>query len=327
MWLSAQDPHRPRAQLAHILGRPVDGIRVIVPDVGGAFGSKGVIAPEVATVAAAAIKLRRPVRWTEDRLENFLTANQGRGIEGDLELALDAGGRMLAIRARLLADLGGYLFPTTPIPPITAAMLMTGCYDIAAAEVQVTGVATNRVPTGPYRGAGRPDAAYMLERLVDQAALELGIDRVELRRRNLIRRFPHRTPLGFEYDSGDFERCLDVAVELGQLGQPRSRGGDGSSTGTGVGLFVERAGGQWESAEHRPARGRPRSRSPPAPARTARGTRRRSPRSPRDRLGVELDQIALRFGDSADRATPGSARSAAARWRWPGRRSRSRSTS
>jgi carbon-monoxide dehydrogenase large subunit len=229
VWCSAQDPHRPRAQLAHILGRPDDRVRVIVPDVGGAFGSKGVIAPEVAAVAAAAIKLGMPLKWAEDRLENFLGAYQGRGIEGDVELALDPDGRMLGLRAWLWADLGAYLLSTTAIPPHTAAMLMTGCYAIPAAEVKLVGARTHKVPTGPYRGAGRPDAAYMLERLVDHAALELGIDRIELRRRNLIRRFPHRTPMGHEYDSGDYERCLDLAVELGGLrtGRPAGRHRDG----------------------------------------------------------------------------------------------------
>jgi carbon-monoxide dehydrogenase large subunit len=218
VWCSAQDPHRPRAQLAHILGRSDDTIRVVVPDVGGAFGGKGVIAPEIAVVAAAAIKLGRPLKWAEDRLENFLAAYQGRGIEGDVELALDRDGRMLALRARLWADLGAYLYPTTAIPPHTMAMLMTGCYDIPAADVVLVGARTHTVPTGPYRGAGRPDAAYLLERLVDDAARAAGIDRIELRRRNLITSFPHRTALGFTYDSGDYVRCLELAVELGLRG-------------------------------------------------------------------------------------------------------------
>ncbi len=117
VWASVQDTHRPLAQLAHILDRPQDRIRVIAPDVGGAFGSKGVIAPEVATAAAAAIALGVPVKWTEDRFENLVACYQGRGIEGDLELALDGDGRILGLRARLWADLGGYLLTTTPIPP------------------------------------------------------------------------------------------------------------------------------------------------------------------------------------------------------------------
>ena len=213
---------------------------MIIPDVGGAFGTKGVIAPEVAAVAAAAIALGVPVKWTEDRLENLVGAYQGRGIEGDLELALDGEGRMLALRARLRADLGGYLLTTTPIPPHTAATLIAGCYDINVADVEVLGMRTNKVPTGPYRGAGRPDAAYMIEALVDEAARIVGIDRVTLRRRNLIRRFPHRTPTGLEYDSGDFERCLDLALALADR-PPADRAGGASDCARDRGRVVRRA--------------------------------------------------------------------------------------
>ncbi|HZU40794.1 MAG TPA: molybdopterin cofactor-binding domain-containing protein, partial [Solirubrobacteraceae bacterium] len=241
VWCSMQDPHRPLAQLAHVLRRAPQSIHVIVPDVGGAFGSKGVIAPEAAAVALAALDLGRPVKWVEDRTENFLGAYQGRGLEGELELALDDRGRMLALRARLRADLGAYLLASTAIPPHTAAGLMTGCYDIPAASVVIHGVRTDRVPTGPYRGAGRPDAAYMLERLVDDAARAIGIDRIELRRRNLVRGFPHRNPLGLTYDSGDYERCLDTA--LGLIGRDGADGGElrghGELRGRGVALYVE----------------------------------------------------------------------------------------
>jgi carbon-monoxide dehydrogenase large subunit len=296
VWCSAQDPHRPRAQLAHILSRPIESIRVIVPDVGGAFGSKGVIAPEMAALAAAAIALRRPLKWIEDRIGNLTACYQGRGIEGDVELALAADGRMLALRGRLWADLGGYLLTTTPIPPHTAAMLMTGCYDIPAAEVHIVGARTHKVPTGPYRGAGRPDAAYMLEALVDQAARELGLDRIELRRRNLIRRFPHRTPLGFHYDSGDYERCLDVALEL--AGPAAAPADPGVVTGFGVALYVERAGGQWEAAEIEllPG-GRFLVASSACPH--GQGHETTFAQIAAGRLGCEPGQVELRFGDSA----------------------------
>jgi carbon-monoxide dehydrogenase large subunit len=302
VWCSAQDIHRPRAQLSHILGREQESIHLIVPDVGGAFGSKGVVAPEVAVVAAAAIRLGVPVKWTEDRLENLVGAYQGRGIEGDLELALAADGRMLALRARLWADLGGYLLTTTPIPPHTAATLITGCYDIPAADVQVIGARTHKVPTGPYRGAGRPDAAYMIERLVDQAARELHLDRVELRRRNLIRRFPHRTPTGLEYDSGDYERCLDVALELARDREPTTErsgpDGQGTAAGFGIGLYVERAGGAWESAriELRPG-GRFVVHSSASPH--GQGHDITFAQIAADRLQIAPQAVELRFGDSA----------------------------
>ena len=241
IWASAQDPHRPLAQLAHALGRPPERIRMIVPDVGGAFGSKGMIAVEAVAVAIGAMALGRPLKWVEDRVENFLGAYQGRGVEADVELALDAVGRILAVKAEILADLGAYLLPTTAVPPHTTAMLMTGCYDVTAAAVSVRGARTDKVPTGPYRGAGRPEAAYFLELTVDRAARELGLDPVELRRRNLIRSFPYRSALGWTYDSGDYARCLDRAVEL-------ARPERGPLVGTGVAMYVERAGGNWESA-------------------------------------------------------------------------------
>ncbi len=300
VWCSMQDTHRPRAQLSHILGLDEQRIRVIIPDVGGAFGSKGVIPAEAAVAAIAAIDLGCPVKWVEERTENFLAAYQGRGIEGELELALDADGRMLGLRAELLADLGAYLLPTTAIPPHTAGMLITGCYDIAAASVSVTGRRTNKVPTGPYRGAGRPDAAYLLERLVDDSARELGVDRVELRRRNLIRRFPHETPLGLSYDSGDYERCLETAVELiGPVDPPT----DSTRTGTGIGLYVERAAGQWESAT---AVLEPDGRVVIASSASPHGQGHDTTfaQIAADRLGVAMERIVMRFGDS-DQVPPG----------------------
>ena len=216
-----------------------------------------------------------------------------------MELALDGDGRMLAVRARIVADLGAYLLPTTAIPPHTTAMLMCGCYTLPAAEVEVRGVQTNKVPTGPYRGAGRPEAAYFLERAVDDAARAAGIDPVELRRRNLITDFPHRTPLGFTYDSGDYPRCLERALEL--IGPERADGDERHARGTGVAMYVERAGGRFESAEaaactRRPPAGakqhltpRPGARHDLRPDRgrpPARGPRRRGLRVRRFRVGA-----------------------------------------
>jgi carbon-monoxide dehydrogenase large subunit len=254
VWCSAQDPHRQLAGLAPMLRRPEDRIRFVVPDVGGAFGSKGVVAPETAVVGLLALELRRPVKWIEDRFENFVASYQGRGLEAEAELALAADGRMLGLRARLVADLGAYLYPTTVVPPVTAGKLLTGVYTIPAAFVEVLGVATNKVPTGPYRGAGRPEAALVIERLVDVAAGELGADPVSLRRRNLIPpdAFPYRTPLGFTYDSGDYPGALDRALALfdhdaARAEQARARA-DGRLVGVGLAFYVERVGPGWESA-------------------------------------------------------------------------------
>jgi carbon-monoxide dehydrogenase large subunit len=257
VWSSSQDPHRPLAQLGHSLGRDRDRLRVIVPDVGGAFGSKGAVGVEVAAVAAAAVALGRTLRWTEDRSENFLSAYQGRGLEADVELALAADGRILGLRASLFADLGGYLYATTAVAGHTTAMLLGGTYGIPAVSVELVGAATTKVPTGPYRGAGRPEAAFLIERMVDIAARELGLDPVDVRRRNFIpaEAFPYETPLGWTYDSGDYERCLAAAVELGGLAtwreeQERARA-EGRIVGVGVGMYVERAAGLWESADVR----------------------------------------------------------------------------
>jgi carbon-monoxide dehydrogenase large subunit len=292
VWASAQDPHRPLAQLTHALRRPPEGLRVVVPDVGGAFGSKGVIAVEAVAVAVAAMDLGRPLKWVEDRAENFLGAYQGRGVEASVELGFDGGGRILAVRASILADLGAYLLSTTAVPPHTTAMLMTGCYDVPAAAVSVRGARTDKVPTGPYRGAGRPEAAYFLELTIDCAARELGIDPVDLRRRNLIRSFPHRSALGWTYDSGDYERCLDRALEL--LEPAPSSG----VVGTGVAMYVERAGGNWESARVSVrSGGRVIVASGSCPH--GQGHETTFAQILADRLGVEADDIELRFGDSA----------------------------
>ncbi|MGA8718368.1 MAG: molybdopterin cofactor-binding domain-containing protein, partial [Solirubrobacteraceae bacterium] len=294
VWASAQDPHRPLSQLAYALDRPPERIRVVIPDVGGAFGSKGAIAVEAVTVALAAMELGRPLKWIEDRVENFLGAYQGRGVEASVELALDAGGRILAVRASILADLGAYLLPTTAIPPHTTAMLMTGCYDIPVAAVSVRGARTDKVPTGPYRGAGRPEAAYLLELTVDRAARELGLEPAELRRRNLIRSFPHRSALGWTYDSGDYERCLDRALEL--VGPKPSGSG---VVGKGVAMYVERAGGSWESARISVAAdGRVIARSGSTPH--GQGHETTFAQIVADRLGVDVDDVEMRFGDTAE---------------------------
>jgi aerobic carbon-monoxide dehydrogenase large subunit len=294
--VSAQDSHRQLAGLAKVLDRPEESIHVIVPDVGGAFGSKGAPAPETMLVAAAALSAGRPVKWAEDREENFVASYQGRGMEADVELALDATGTILALRARIQADLGGYLMPTTAIPTHTTAMLMCGVYDIRAADVEVVGRRTNKVPTGPYRGAGRPEAAYFLETTVDVAARELGIDALELRRRNLIREFPYETALGWTYDSGDYARCLDLAEELVR---PERHSNDARIVGSGFGMYVERAGGMFESAEAELLPdGTLLVRSGSSPH--GQGHDTTFAQLAADRMGVGLEDVKLRFGDSKE---------------------------
>jgi aerobic carbon-monoxide dehydrogenase large subunit len=300
VWISAQETHRPLAQLAHILGREPETIRVVVPDVGGAFGTKGNPPPEVIVSAIAAIDLGRPVKWVEDRLENLLTTQQGRGMQADVDLALDGDGRILGVRARILGDLGAYLWPSTHIPPHTAAMLMGGSYDVGAVAVEVTGVQTHKVPTGPYRGAGRPEGNYFVECAIDDAARALGIDPVELRRRNLVRTFPYPSALGLTYDSGDYERCLDLALEAIE---PERRSDERAVVGTGVALYVERSGGVFESADVTvDPGGHVVVRSSTRPH--GQGHDTAFAQIAADRLGVSLDDVELHFGDSAE-APPG----------------------
>jgi aerobic carbon-monoxide dehydrogenase large subunit len=296
VWVSAQDSHRQLAGLAAVLDRAEDAIRVIVPDVGGAFGSKGAPAPETMLVAAAAMTSGRPVKWAEDREENFVASYQGRGMEADVELALDEDATILAVRARIWADLGGYLMPTTAIPTHTAAMLMCGVYDVQAADVEVLGKRTNKVPTGPYRGAGRPEAAYFVECTVDVAARQLGFDPLELRRRNLIRELPYETALGWTYDSGDYARCLELAEELVR---PERSSDDARAIGTGFGMYVERAGGLYETADAELLPdGRLLVRSGSSPH--GQGHDTTFGQLAADRFGVDLDDVELRFGDSAE---------------------------
>ncbi|MGH9073621.1 MAG: xanthine dehydrogenase family protein molybdopterin-binding subunit, partial [Acidimicrobiales bacterium] len=322
LWCSAQDPHRPLANLAAVLGRPAERIRVVVPEVGGAFGSKGPLAPEHALAAVCAMRLGRPVKWVEDRTETFLASYQGRGLGAEASLAVDRTGRFLALQARLVADLGAYLYPNTAIVPVTAGMLVTGAYDVPAAEVDVLGVATDKVPTGPYRGAGRPEAAYVVERLTDLAAAELGMDPVDVRRRNLVQpdQFPYRTALGFTYDSGDYEGALVRACELlpyrawrrqqaaaaegrqqaAAEGRREGAASDGRRLGIGLAVFVERAGsGLWEGASvDLGPDGRVVVRMGSCPH--GQGHETTFAQIAADALGVAPAQVEVRHGDSAE---------------------------
>jgi carbon-monoxide dehydrogenase large subunit len=254
VWCSAQDSHRHREDLAHALGRSEDRIRVIVPDVGGGFGIKGSMPPETAVVAHAAIVLGRTVKWVEDRLEHLLSAHQGRGAEAEVELGVDADGRILALRARIRADLGAYLLPASHQTGRTTARLLPGAYAIAAVDLEMIGVATNRVPTSPYRGAGRPEAAILIEQMIDLAARKIGLDPLEMRRRNIIRshQFPFPTATGYTYDSGNYERLLDRLEELCDFPAWRNEQTlarlEGRVVGIGIGMYIERSGGTWESA-------------------------------------------------------------------------------
>src|SRR5438552_7460247 len=216
-----QYPHRVRTALAtNILNVPEHQIRVIVGDVGGGFGTKGWQYPEHRLVLWAARRLGRPVKWRCERREAIPADEHARDNVTDAELALDADGRFLALRVRTLANVGAYVSSDRNLlATFSNIATLVGVYTFPAAHVQVTSVLTNTNSTAPYRGAGRPEATYVVERLIDDAARELGLDAVELRRANLIpaSSMPFRTSLGMTYDCGDFERNMDDAVKLAEV--------------------------------------------------------------------------------------------------------------
>src|SRR5574341_646170 len=221
LYADVQYPHRVRNALAsHIFQVPEHKLRVLAGDVGGGFGTKGWQYPEHRLVLWAARKLGRPVRWACERHEAILADEHARDNVSEAELALDADGRFLALRVRTLANVGAYVSSDRNLLATFANVgTLVGVYAVPAAHVQVTCVLTNTNPTAPYRGAGRPEATYVIERLIDDAARELGVDPVELRRKNLIppSAMPYRTPLGLTYDCGAFEKSMDEALALADV--------------------------------------------------------------------------------------------------------------
>src|SRR5499425_1378542 len=249
IWLSTQAPHRVRGDLSTALGYPEHKIRVIAPDVGGGFGSKGPLYREYILASHLALKLGRPIKWISTRSEDFVTTIQGRDQAMTSELALKKDGTMLGLKVRVVANLGGYLYSSTAGPPQRMMGMAPGSYQIQNCHVEVVAVLTNTVPTGPYRGAGRPESVLNIERLVDKAARDLGIDRLEIRRKNFIRpeQFPYRTGVNVEYDSGDYEKSLAEALRLSdyealirQRDEARQRG---ELVGVGLSTFAEPSGG------------------------------------------------------------------------------------
>ncbi|MEU7876030.1 xanthine dehydrogenase family protein molybdopterin-binding subunit [Dactylosporangium sp. NPDC049140] len=246
VWASHQAPHRLRRDLAGAFALEPARVRVIVPDVGGAFGGKSETWPEYLAVVAAARRLGRPVRWLEDRAEALAGPPHGRGQNQRVRLAAAADGRILAYELHVDADVGGYPH-TGSFMPMATSMMATGAYAIEHVHVRTRAVVTNTAPTAPYRGAGRPEAAAAIERTVEVLARRLGLDPAEVRRRNFITAFPYATPTGFTYDSGDYATALGVAlaelkVEDWRAEQARRRAAGGRPIGIGLCTYVERSG-------------------------------------------------------------------------------------
>lgn len=247
--VSTQAPHDHRGLFADILGLPEQKVHVDAPSVGGGFGIKNKYFAGELLAGWASMRVGRPTKWTATRSEAFRTDTHGRGHQTTCELALDDDGTFLGLRADTTVNLGAYLSKVGAfIPTLNYATLLSGQYGIPAVYAQVTGVYTNTSPTDAYRGGGRPEACYVVERLVRRAAAELGMDPAELRRLNYIQpdEFPYETPVGAVYDSGDYEPALDRALELADYeeyrrGQTELRE-DGRYIGIGIGSLVESAG-------------------------------------------------------------------------------------
>jgi carbon-monoxide dehydrogenase large subunit len=318
MWSTTQIPHIARVTLSGVCGIPEAKLRVIAPDVGGGFGSKLNIYAEEALALALARRLGRPVKWTEGRTEGYVATIHGRDVVQEIELAAAADGTITAVRVRLTAAMGAYLQLVTPGIPLLGAWIYGGSYAVEGYSFECTGVFTNTTPTDAYRGAGRPEATYAIERAVDALARKLGRDPAELRRQNFIREFPYTLASGLTIDSGDYDACLDVALEQSRYDDVRTEqrtrreAGDRKRVGIGLSTYVEMCGlapsailgairyaaGGWDTATIRCL--------PTGTVQVITGT---SPHGQghetawsqivADQLGYEVDEIEVLHGDTA----------------------------
>lgn len=248
LYTSTQNPHGARREVAGVLGITETRLRVVGPDVGGGFGMKADAYPEDALVVWASRKCGRPVKWIATRSEALLTDTGGRDQIVDGELAFDEAGKILAIRASAVHAVGAYVAPAGLVPSIFSLRFIPGAYDVTAAHLVTRGVFTNTSPLGPYRGAGRPEATYLIERLLDEAAPVVGLDRAEIRRRNLIPAgaLPYHTMTGYLYDSGDFRKVLDRCAQMadwdGFAARRAAAEAAGKRRGIGIAYFIEQGG-------------------------------------------------------------------------------------
>jgi len=307
VWSSTQIPHMVKAHLAKMLKLPENQVRVIAPEVGGGFGSKLNVYAEEGLLAYLALKLNRTVKWTEERRENFQATIHGRGQVGEVEAAVKKDGTVLGLKYKVVADIGAYHQLFTPaIPPFTGLML-SGCYKIPAIGIEVTAAFTNKMSTDAYRGAGRPEATYVIERLMDRVAQELKIDPVKVRRVNFPtpKEFPFKTATGLAYDSGNYQLALNKALKLAgyeklrrEQKRLRSRG---RYLGIGISTYVEICAmgpGFWEygKVEVEPS-GEVKVYSGASPH--GQGQKTSFAQIVADQLGVAMDDVTVIHGDTA----------------------------
>src|SRR2546421_8459888 len=248
LYVTSQNPHVERLLMtAFVLGLPEHKVRVVAPDVGGGFGSKIYLYAEETALVWASKRVGRPIKWTAERSESFLTDAHGRDHVTTAELALDKAGKFLALRVNTTANMGAYLSTfASCIPTILYATLLAGQYATPHIYCKVQAVFTNTAPVDAYRGAGRPEATYLLERIVELAARELRIDPPELRRRNFIRKFPYATPVGLTYDTGDYDATLKRVLEIADVNSFAARKAasakQGLLRGIGYSCYIEACG-------------------------------------------------------------------------------------
>lgn len=263
VWSSTQIPHLLRTQLALMIGIPENKLRVITPEVGGGFGSKLNVYAEEALIGWISMQLGKPVKWIETRRENMQATIHGRGQVGDIEIAFKNDGTLSGLRYNVFADLGAYHQLLTPAIPTLTGLMLSGAYKIPAIQMNITGCFTNKMATDAYRGAGRPEATYVVERALDLVAAELGMDPAEVRRKNFpaANEFPFHTATGLDYDSGDYEAALNKAQKIAGYSELRAEQKkartEGRLLGIGVSTYVEicalgpsqaMPAGGWESA-------------------------------------------------------------------------------
>ena len=248
LYVANQNPHVERLLMcAFVLGLPESKVRVIAPDVGGGFGSKIFLYAEETAMVWASKRVGRPIKWTAERSESFLSDAHGRDHVSVAEMAMDADGKFLALRVATTANMGAYLSTfASAVPTILYATLLAGQYATPAIYAEVKAVFTNTAPVDAYRGAGRPEATYLVERLVEQCAREMKIDPVEIRRRNFIKTFPYATPVGLTYDVGDYDATLTKAIALadvaGFAGRKAQSAKNGKLRGLGYSCYIEACG-------------------------------------------------------------------------------------